>query len=360
MQPNPPRRPAHALGLGRGLALALALAAVAGGCAGQPAPATDAPAPTDDPGTPPPTGTPPTGDDDDDDVTADTADTAATLADCAAPLPIGPLPYTTLPVRTEEDFDFDLDGRLVAQDGASLVGYRMDGSVELISPNVGADAAGIRALATGDYVVAQPDTGVVKLVYGASGATRNAMTGLTAPNGVEAGRDGLVYIGEFSSFGSLLSLDPYSGAERTLVDGEAVNAVGLSPDEATLYISSHGYFGAGAFDGVATLERAADGTWSAPQLIVPTTSLIQGLTTDVCGNLYAVSSHDGLVVRYNIADGSVDELVDLGDGGLLSFYSSARFSPGFGGFSRTALYVTDRTRIYAIEVGIEGRHILAP
>lgn len=356
MTPNPPRPIVCAPCSALALALALALAA----CAGHPAAPDGEPAPTD-PATPTPTGTPTPPGDDDDDVTVDTADTAtATLADCAAPLPLGPLPYTTLPVRTEEDFDFDLDGRLVAQDGASLVGYRRDGSVELISPNVGSDAAGIRALATGDYVVAQPDTGVIKLVFGATGATRNAMTGLSAPNGVEAALDGLVYVGEFSSFGSLRALDPYTGEDVVLVDREAVNAIGLSPDEATMYISSHGYFGAGAFDGVAALDRAADGTWSAPRTIVETGSLIQGLTTDVCGNLYAVASQDGLVVRYNVADGSVDELVDLGNGGLLSFFSSARFSPGFGGFSRTALYVTDRTKIYVIEVGIEGRHILTP
>ena len=41
-------------------------------------------------------------------------------------------------------------------------------------------------------------------------------------------------------------------------------------------------------------------------------------------------------------------------------YCAARFGPGIGDWSRTTLYVSNRFAMYAIDVGLEGRHVLAP
>ncbi|MEQ1500595.1 MAG: hypothetical protein ABMB14_00120 [Myxococcota bacterium] len=301
------------------------------------------------------------------DGASSTGDTGPTLPttdpDCLAPRVEGPVPFGTIErIQTEEDFDFDRDGHLVAQHGNDLLGYLRDGGTAVVAPGIGPDAAGIRALTTGDFVVAQPDTGVVKLVDGLTGGSVNAFTDLRSPNGVEAGVDGFVYLSEFTLSGKLRMVEPYTGAERLLLGDSPINAIALSPDEQVLYVSSYGYGGGGAFNGIAALDREPDGSWNVfPREVLAAEALIQGLVTDKCGNLYSVESQTGIVRRYNLADQTVDVLANLGDAGGYGygFFSSARFGPGIGGWNRTELYVTDRARIYVMDVGIEGRHVLA-
>lgn len=278
--------------------------------------------------------------------------------DCTRPLPTAPS-VSTLDIQTEEDFDFDVYGHIVAQDNSSLLGHGLDGSIVFIAPNIGIDAAGIRALPGDRFVVAQPNTGNVLLVDGQTGSIEVILSGLSAPNGLEVDLTGNVYIAEYGSEGGLSVLEMSSRELQILIEDYPINAVALSPDEQTIYVSSHAYLG-GGFSGIVALDRGPDGQWgTSPRLIIETELLLQGLATDVCGNLYAVASSNGTVYRYNIADSTVDLLVDLDDGPL-AFYSSARFSPGYGGFLRDRLYVTDRLRIFVLEVDIEGRHILAP
>lgn len=342
------------------LRLAWALAVVAA-CA-DPGPDAAGPedgAPTPTPSTPPePSSTPPTAP-----TTPPTTPITEPTVDCSA-LPALDLPLTydkITRIQTEEDFDFDQYGHLVAQNGSSLVGYwRDDPSIDVISPNVGLDAAGIRALATGDFIVAQPVGGAVKLVDGMTGGTSNALTGLRFPDGLEVGEDGYAYVTQFDVFsGGLHQFDPYTGQELELLPDSPINGVALSPDELTLYVSSFGYTGSNPFDGVAALSREPGGTWQLPATeIAPVNALIQGLVTDVCGNLYMVVSDTGEVYRWSIATGQLELLADLPTAGY-GFYSSARFGAGHGGWLRNELYVTDRTGIYVLDVGIDGRHILA-
>ena len=295
--------------------------------------------------------------------TADTAVPEVVDPRCLEPLPVDGFEVRTINrIHTEEDFDFDGTGYLVAQGNTNLLGWPRNGDHDTLSPNIGVDAAGIRALPSGDFVVAQPDTGVVKLVSGVNGGAVNAATGMNYPNGLEVGRDGTVYVSEFLPNGGLKQLDPYAGNVDVLMAGVAVNGVALSPDELVLYVSTWDFTAGGGDAGrIASLERpSTDEPWGPPTMLMETRALVQGLTTDICGNLYMVDTQTAEVFRYNDEDGSVDRLISLSAEAGAGFVSSARFGAGFGGWKRNELHLTDRARIYVIDVGIDGRHVLAP
>lgn len=275
---------------------------------------------------------------------------------CLEPLPVDGFEVHTINrIQTEEDFDFDLDGHLVAQGGNNLLGYLRNGDRSTLSPNIGADAAGIRALPSGDFVVAQPDSGVVKLVDRVTGGTVNAATGLNGPNGLEVGLDGSVYVSEFQNNGGLKQFDLYGGPVRVLVANEAANSIALSPDELRLYVSTFS-FGQGGGHVVGLSRPDTDSDWGPPEQLMETRGLVQGMTTDICGNLYLVDTRTSDLFRYNVDDATLDRLLSL-DAVLVS---SARFGPGIGGWNRNDLHVTDRSRIYVVDMGIDGRHVLAP
>jgi sugar lactone lactonase YvrE len=274
---------------------------------------------------------------------------------CLEPPPAAPRPFEALPVLTEEDFDFDAEGRLVAQDLDALVGYTRDGALTVLSPAVEGDPAGIRVLPTGDVVVAHPALGTVSLVDGATGGVTMVLGGLQSPNGLEVGRDGAVYVSEFVRGGGVRQIDPYTGAFEILTRAGSINAIALSPDERVLYLSDWSY----PTFGVVAIDRRPDGSWDdAVRTVVTDLPAVQGLSTDVCGNLYAVDYSDGGVYRIDPATGAVELLVEVGT--LPTVFSSARFSPGIGDFRRTSLYVTDRTAVYEIDIALPGHHPLAP
>jgi sugar lactone lactonase YvrE len=290
--------------------------------------------------------------------TADTASTWSTLPvdpACLEPLPPAPRPFETLPLLTEEDFDFDAEGLLVAQDLDALVGYTRDGELSVLSPAVEGDPAGIRVLPTGDIVVAHPALGTLSRVDRATGGVTVLLGGLQSPNGLEVGRDGAVYVSEFVRGGGVRRVDPATGAFDVLFRAGSINAIALSPDERVLYMSDWSY----PTFGIVAIDRRPDGSWSDTlRTVVSGLPAVQGLSTDVCGNLYAVDYSDGGVYRVDPATGEYELLVEVGT--LPTVFSSARFSAGFGDFRRDALYVTDRTAIYEIDLGIEGYHPLAP
>ncbi|MEQ1501844.1 MAG: hypothetical protein ABMB14_06420 [Myxococcota bacterium] len=312
-------------------------------------PATDAPStPTDPQG-----GTGATG------VTGDTGptDTAPPIDPACVDLPpAGPFVVTTLPIRTEEDFDFDLHGNLVAQRNNDLVAFRAEGGPPApIAVGINSDPAGIRALETGDFVIASPATGSLIRIDGVTGGSVVIASALSFPNGLEVSTDGMVYSTEFLGRGDVRRVDPYAATAEVVVES-AANAVALSPDEDRLYLSRFSYTGATGGT-VGYVGRGSDGAWSEPFVtLLETETLVEGLVTDICGNLYGVDSSYGRVFRIRVDDGVVEPIATL-DG--VGTFSSARFGAGYGGFSRTTLYVTNRERIYAIDLGIAGRHVLA-
>jgi sugar lactone lactonase YvrE len=289
-----------------------------------------------------------TGDTGDTSVPA-TGDTGIPEDPCLAePPPPGAL--QSLPISTEEDFDFDAGGLVLAQGGSALVGWDIDGGSRVVAVNIGPDAAGIRVLPSGQVLVALPETGTVRRVDPTTGGTALVLTGLSSPNGLEVGVDGQAYASEMAG-DRVRRFDPLTGEGEIIAEIPRPNGLALSPDERTLYIGSD----AGGAGRVSAIERGDDGAWSPTPTSLFETDSLPALATDVCGNLYAVEFATGRISRRRIRDGAVEELLDLPTGQT----SSVRFAPGRGDWSRTALYITDRHTLYALEIGIPGRHVLA-
>jgi hypothetical protein len=292
--------------------------------------------------------------------TAETAETAETgetgtvevLDDCAALVP-GPFDFiSTDSVQTEEDFDFDAQGYLLTQNGTALAGITRQGEVHVVSPSIGPDAAGIRSLVTGDIVVAQPDTGVLRRVDPLTGSSVVVLSGLSFPNGLEASRDGMIYSSEYTADGRIRMVDPYSGEATVLAQMQYPNNMALSPDERTLYVV------AGLTTGrVAAFDRDENDVWSStPRLVYEHPQTLGGITTDKCGNIYIVEYSAGKVYRLPASDPSSPErIADLTSGS----FSSLRFSAAKDDWSPTELFVTNRFSLFAIDVQIAGRHVLS-
>ena len=234
---------------------------------------------------------------------------------CAALPPPGPFAFASTRIETQEDFDFDATGLLLTQQYSALLGVSWTGQSQIVASDIGPDATGIRTLSTGDVMVAQPSTGALHLVDAATGGSIAFLGGLDFPNGLEATRDGRVFSSETSPTGRIRLIDPYDDEIVIVIVGQvdSPNNMALSPDEQVLYV----------------------------------------LLMNPSGYNLSLS---GEVFRIRAADQEMEFVARLPDGGS---WSSLRFSPGFGDWSRQQLYATNRSRLFRIEVGIDGRHVLA-
>lgn len=267
--------------------------------------------------------------------------------DCAN-LPAAPRPFQTIAILTEEDFDFDLEGYLVYQSGSDLAGRDQYTNLTILSAGVSLDAAGIQTLANGDIAVASPDTGSIRLVERATGVNYQLLGGLTTPNGLESGAGDLLYFSEmFANRVRWINV-------VTLETGEVIGDIGtpnglsFSPGETTLYVAAE----SGGLNAIVALDRVGAG-WSAPRTVISATAPFDAVETDVCGNVYTVEYSTGRLNRIDPLTGVVTLLADLDDPGFAEF-SSMRWGNDIGGWLSTTLYVTNRNKIFAVDIGVAG------
>jgi hypothetical protein len=283
-----------------------------------------------------------------------TGPTATTpTVDCDA-LP-SQAPFSTIDIATQEDFDFDGYGYLIHQNGSNMAGMSYYHDLRIITPGIG-DTAGIQIISNGDIIYASPFTGSIRHIFIDTGADFLLAGGLTFPDGLEIGANDRVYYSERSGDGRVRYIDVFSQEAGTVLENVNVpNGLALSPDEKTLYIA--GGFGAG-LEGIIAVDQDETGAWGAPRSIIQATAAsFDGVEVDECGNVYAVGWSDGKVFRTK-PDGSEQVmLADLtaGGGPAWGLYNSIRWGSGYGGWRRDVLYVTDRSQIYAVEVGVKGR-----
>lgn len=261
---------------------------------------------------------------------------------------------STAAIRSRGDFDFDVDGFLDSSWNQDLVAYSRSGDRHRLAVDVGYEPSAIRSLPSGDLVVAMPYSGALKVVRYETGESSTVVGGLTWPQGLEVGADGLVYVSEYTQNGTVRRIDPYTGESEVVARLPYPSALALSPDEQTLYVSS-----AGSYEGspIAAVDRAPEGGWNpTPRRIWDAQGPIDSLATDVCGNLY-VAEVTGRVFRIRLEDGGFDPIANLAVGpyGIVA----ARFGNGRGEFSRDQLFVSNRTELFILDIGIDGRHVLA-
>jgi sugar lactone lactonase YvrE len=131
----------------------------------------------------------------------------------------------------------------------------------------------------------------------------------------------------------------------------STDGITFAPDYRRLYFNSEG-------GKVMTLLLGEDGEVVEPASLlttIPTSggSILDGMTADVCGNLYVVVM-DGRIIRV-LPDGTQEEVADL-DGTASLLISAANFGSGTGGWERDHLYVMSLWKgLYEIDIGIEGK-----
>ncbi|MEQ1505422.1 MAG: SMP-30/gluconolactonase/LRE family protein [Myxococcota bacterium] len=286
---------------------------------------------------------------------------------CTADTTVGPYGVDSIEIRSDDDFDFDADGFLVSRVQGSLLAFDRQGAHHPLSPSVWVDdVAGVRSLPSGDLLVVRPSYGQVQRLSGPSPWDTElvpVMAGLAYPFGLEVASDGTAFVSEFIANGRVWSFDPDNGSAELVVELAYPNGLALSADESTLYvsISSTGWT-SGA---IAAIDRDANGAWVGASLrvVYEGQQRLDALAVDVCDNLYA-SDPNGHVIRIR-PDGTVEQLANLAgspeSGGYYGYpFTAMRFGAGLGGFDRTELFVATAVRLYAIDVGIDGRHVLAP
>ncbi|MEZ4316290.1 MAG: SMP-30/gluconolactonase/LRE family protein [Myxococcota bacterium] len=274
-----------------------------------------------------------------------TADTGDSLPPICASLP--PLPTATPVIQglgISEDFAFDVEGRLVGVENGNLRAVTRDGDLTLISPNVG-DARGNRILLDGSVVVASVFTGTLQQVQ-LDGA-RTTLASVPQPNGIAIDPRGDAWV--TSSSNGLYRVGVDGSVDLVGQNGSSLDGIVFSPDYRVLYFNSE-------LGNVWRLEIDADGDpVGTPELFADVPlggGLLDGMTTDICGNLYVIRM-DGHVVRF-LPDGTLDGIVDIDTG--FAFIPALNFGPGIGGFERDHLYVMNfGGGVFDLDIGVEGR-----
>lgn len=307
--------------------------------------ATDGPSATD-PATPQDTGAP-----------LDTADTDVPppeppyrpeVQTCPDPLPPLPDTFQGMPAfGPHEDFGFDANGYLVGVAGSgNLSGRNRQGDIQLISPGVG-EAKGTRYLPSGEVALSMSAEGAVAIVH--TDGQRETLANVPAPNGLTSDIVGNIWVS--SGTGALYRVQPDGTASIMANIGFSLDGIAFAPDFRRIYVNSE-------FGDIHYLELDDDfEPVGGAQLLVRvplTLSLLDGMTTDMCGNVY-VARMDGRIFRY-LPDGTAAGSMNVQ--GVLPLFSvtpALNFGSGVGGFERDHLYIMNFLGgVIDADIGIEG------
>lgn len=267
-------------------------------------------------------------------------------------LPPLPTEFVRLPgFGPHEDFGFDATGMLIGVDGGgNLIGRDRQGATTLISPNVG-EAKGTRYLPDGSIAIALSAEGALGKVL--PDGQKTVVASIANPNGIAVDIHGHAWVAtgagtvvRVDTDGTQLTFGPFSGGIGSL-DG-----IALSPDFRRIYFNSE-------FGAIRTIELddagdpVGDATLFATLPLGLGIAILDGMTTDMCGNVYVVRM-DGRVYRI-LPDGTIDGFINFGAGAGFLVMPAANFGSGVGGFERDRLYAMNFLGgVFEAEIGIEG------
>jgi sugar lactone lactonase YvrE len=247
-----------------------------------------------------------------------------------------------------EDFTFDAAGHHVCIGASGLFYYteKAPNSTTQQPPRMAGMVRGTRFLPNGDVLVADADNGAVWRVV--PGGGRVLAAAVAQPNGIVVAQDGTAYIA--TTTGWVHRIDGATGEHVQLVEvGVSCDGIALSPDDSILYVNTE----FGAVKKIALLPNGTVGPVQQHANIQIGLSLLDGMTTDSCGNLY-VTVMSGKIWRV-APDGTTELAIDV-PGGLLSITPAVNFGSGWGGWERNSLYVALFTGgLYEVDMGVPGR-----
>ncbi len=287
---------------------------------------------------------------------ADSGHSAAPPVHTAAPDPCATLPPIGRPslvsdVLPSEEFAFDPVGHVLNAIESSGV-YRTDyaGTRQIVSPGGSWEFAGARTSPDGTFLaLCDEGAGVVLRVDLATGA-REPLVAVSNPNSIGWDDFGALWIAADTR---LLRYFPSVGGAPELVverPGADLDGVTFAPDGLAVYFNDDTGGDIGRVDLDATGAVVGAGFLASVPGVGPWAGTeLDGMTTDVCGNLYAVKTN-GELVRVS-PGGAVDVLIPATG----NWTTSVNFGSGVGGWARDRLYVMDRTQgLWELPVGVEG------
>lgn len=318
-------------------------------------------APTTDPGSTTDAQTSSTGDPTDGttggdtDTEGDESSSGGGGVDCSA-LPAGPFVPNVqfMPFGGSEDIGFNGLGQLAGKSGNAIILVDSDGNETASYPDNVMTTYGLRFTAGGTLLAAHPQQGEI-IAIEPDGSTSQFVTGIGGVNGLYPDLDGNVWTTDFSSVRRYDS----DGTPTMIVsggDGNGANGIVYDPDRGVAFFTN---YGAGR---IAKVEIGADGS---PGAITPLATvngaLFDGLSLDVCGNLYAVDNGNARVYRLMLDENAdaVGDITDIVDGNMQNI-ANAQFGRG-DGFDETSLYASGGPGIvYRLDVGVAGAEIPLP
>jgi hypothetical protein len=291
--------------------------------------------------------------DTDTDTDADTDSDADLPFDCDQQ-PRGPYDVRSMTAYASEDLAFDDEGHLLGSDMLHIYKSTYGGDREVWVPNL-PFRAGMRRLSTGQVVIANEARGALMLIE-PDGSYDTVVGGLRYPNGLEIGRDDMVYLTEHDGH-RVLRIDPFTGEVTVLLQEviRAPNGISFNEDFTALYLAG--------FDGEQVIYRLPiDDEGNPGELEVFAddvgTGWLDGIAVDRCGNVYVADYGSSRILRYG-PDGEYDDLIVNGrDLGFHVYMPNMDWGSGIGGWDSMKLYVPEgwqASRTFEVDLGIPGK-----
>lgn len=269
--------------------------------------------------------------------------------DCAN-LPPGP--FTLTPVGGEaiasEDLAFDAEGNLVGSDDSTIYKAPRTGSREVFVANLNF-RAGMRYAANGDLLVNNDSNGSLVRVL-PDGTKQTILSGLSYPNGMEAGIDGFIYVTEHDAR-RVRRVNPVTGEFTVLTTGIIRNPNGISfnPDYTALYI--------GGFSGIGTIYKLPIDENGVPGVLEEWatnvgTGALDGIGVDACGNVYIADYGASHIYRIS-PDGQTKTVII--DSGI--YMPNLQWGSGLGGWELDHIYIPDgwNHTVYEVDLGVPSK-----
>lgn len=276
------------------------------------------------------------------------------VVDCSA-LPQPPYEGRRITAVSSEDLAFDAEGYLVGSDMRHIWKSTHAGDRKLFVPNV-PFRAGLRALPSGAFVFADNVNGAIVRLE-ADGTRYDVLTGLSYPNGIEVGPDGIVYFTEHGAR-RVWRLDPYSGDARVISELSITNPNGLTFELGYAALLIGGFSGVGAIYRLPIDAKGEPGTLEVWAKDVGT-GYLDGMGVDVCGNVYIADYMAGNILRLP-PDGSSTEVVINGRSlqGAEPYMPNFQWGSGVGGWDPGKIYIPEGNTgeaTYEVDLGIPSK-----
>lgn len=287
------------------------------------------------------------------DTTGTTGDTDTAGFDCTT-VPAGPfaaerilmdVPFQTFAEGGAEDLGFDGQGHIAARgQGNAYLLVSADGTFEEFA-NDSDDTYGLRFLANGDVVAAAYQAGEILRVT-PDGNVSTFADGVGGVNGLFPDSMGGVWYTNFAEVGYITA----DGNDISVIS-PASAANGIFFDEARQIVFFTNYQ-----SGALRKADLVDGVAQAPVDLGEIPGAPDGITLDVCGNLYANDQAGSEMYRLFLDDAAmpIGEPEILVEGGFPTNVANAQFGSG-DGWEPTSLYAIGvGGGLYRVDVGVPG------